>query len=93
MFGAKTCHSCTQLEHVFFLMLACMAGIKRGRGRGNLGTAPKFSLPLLTPATQATLTCTQLDATDSNLFLTFFVFPPFMANEALLGRPCPLSEL
>ena len=75
-------------------MLARMAGIKRGRGRGNLGATPKFSLPLLTPATQATLTCTQLDATDSNLFLTLFVcFPPFMANEALLGRPCPLSEL
>ena len=63
----------------FSLMLACMAGIKRGRGkgrgrgRGNLGAAPKFSLPLLTPATQSTLTCPQLDATDSNLFLTLFV--------------------
>ena len=65
-------------------MLARMAGIKRGRGRGNLGATPKFSLPLLTPATQATLTCTQLDATDSNLFLTLFVcFPPSWQM-----RPC-----
>ena len=76
MFGAKTCHSCTQLEHVFFLMLACMAGVKRGRGRGDLGATPKFPLPLLMPATQATLTCTHLDATHSNLFLTLLVCFP-----------------
>lgn len=43
--------------------LACMAGIKRGRGRGNLGTRGRKernppplrpnSLPFPTPATQA----------------------------------------
>ena len=48
MFGAKTCHACTQLEHVFFLTLACMAGVKRWRGRGDLGATPKFPLPFLT---------------------------------------------
>ena len=77
MFGAKTCHSRAQLEHIFFLMfIACMAGIKRGWGRGDLGAAPKFPLPLLTPATQATLTRTHLDATHSNLFLTLLVCFP-----------------
>ena len=45
------------------IKLACVAGVERGRGRGNLGAresvwgAPKFSLPLplSTPATQAIL--------------------------------------
>ena len=46
--------------------LACVAGVKRGRGRGQFGRtrekgkhpmhslAPKFPLPLSTPAMQAT---------------------------------------
>ena len=74
----------------FFLTLACMAGFKRGRGRGDLGAAPKFPLPLLTPATQAPLTSTDIDGTNGNLFLTLLVCFPFKANEALLGRPCTL---
>ena len=72
----------------FFCTLACMAAIKRGRRRGDLSATPKFPLPLLRPATQAPLTSTDIDATDSNLFLTLLVCSPFMANEALLGRPC-----
>ena len=41
--------------------LACVAGVERGKERGNLGAresvwgAPKFPLPLSTPATQAIL--------------------------------------
>ena len=57
-------------------MLAGMADIKRGRGRGDLGATPKFPLPLLTPATQAPLTSTDIDATDSNLFPTLLVCFP-----------------
>ena len=45
------------------IQLACVAGVERGRGRGNLGAresvwgAPKFPLllPISTPATQAIL--------------------------------------
>ena len=60
----------------FFLTLAGMADIKRGRGRGDLGATPKFPLPLLMPATQAPLTSTDRDATDSNLFPTLLVCFP-----------------
>ena len=80
MFGAKTCHSCTQLEQVFFLMLACMAGVKRGRGRGDFGATPNFPLPLLTPTRQAPLTSTDIDATNVIYFWHYLCVSPFMAN-------------
>ena len=72
----------------FFLTLAGMADIKRGRGRGDLGATPKFPLPLLTPATQALLTVqTEMQPTVI-YFRHYLCVSPFMANEALLGRPC-----
>ena len=56
-------------KNLAILLLACVANVERGRGRGNLGVrealspscVPKFPLPLplplplSTPATQATL--------------------------------------
>ena len=54
-------------KNLAILLLACVASVERGRGRGNLGVrealspsrVPKFPLPLplllSTPVTQATL--------------------------------------
>ena len=75
----------------FFLTLAGMADIKRGRGRGrgDLGATPKFPLPLLTPATQASPWQVQTEMQPTVIYFRHYLcVSPFMANEALLGRPC-----